>query len=60
MGTKRFNLFSQGTVDLPKLANRSNLGILAVRLFNLLSLVGGILQKECQTLLLTSKMGEFE
>ena len=36
------------------------LAFLAVRLFNLLGLAGGILQKECQTLLLTSKMGEFE
>ena len=60
MGTKRFNLFSQGTVDLPKLATDPTLAFLAVRSFNLLSLVGRILQKECQTLLLTSKMGEFE
>ena len=36
------------------------LAFLAVRLFNLPSLVGGILQKECRTLLLTTKMGEFE
>ena len=36
------------------------LAFLAVILFNLLSLVGGILQKECRTLLLTSKMDESE
>ena len=36
------------------------LAFLAVRLFNLLGLVRGILQKECRTLLLTSKLGEFE
>ena len=41
MGTKRFNLFSQGTVDLPKLANRSNLGSLVVRLFKSYFQAGG-------------------
>ena len=60
MGTKRFDLFSYATVDLPKLGNRSNIGILFIRLFNLLHLVGGILQEECQILLLTSEMSEFE
>ena len=54
MGTKRKELWTylSWLTDL-------TLAFLVVTLFNSLSLVGGTLQEECPTLLLTTKMSEF-
>ena len=60
MGTKRFNPFSQGLWTYLSWLTDPTLALLVVRSFNLLSLVGGILQEECRTLLLTNKMSEYE